>query len=143
MPSRFTDHEVKSGLKAKRALSQFIDSVFAANGIAKNSLQYIFCSDAYLLEINQQFLNHDTYTDIVTFDQSEDRNKKVEGEIYVSVDRIRENAAKFKTSYERELHRVIFHGCLHLCGYKDKKKAEAELMRQKEDECLQGYFGQE
>lgn len=140
MAIQFTSHEVKDNLKEKRRLKQFLAELFAVEGQGLNGLHYIFCSDAYLLEINQQFLKHDTYTDIVTFEMSEDPDV-TEGEIYVSVDRVADNAQKFDVPYNQELHRVIFHGALHLCGFKDKSKKEAELMRSKENEYLNKYFG--
>ena len=107
--------------------------------VKKIDVSYIFCTDAYLLQINQDFLQHDTFTDIITFDLSENDNHLV-AEIYVSVDRIQENASKFEVSYQRELHRVIFHGMLHLCGFKDKSKKDAALMRSMEDASLATYF---
>ncbi|GEP91495.1 rRNA maturation RNase YbeY [Chitinophaga terrae (ex Kim and Jung 2007)] len=140
MAIQFTSHEVKDRLKDKRRLKGFLKDLFAAEGQDLKSLHYIFCNDAYLLEINQQFLKHDTYTDIVTFEMGEDPGI-TEGEIYVSTDRVEENAEKFGVPYEQELHRVIFHGALHLCGFKDKSKKEAELMRSKENEYLSKYFG--
>lgn len=94
----------------------------------------IFCSDDYLLEINQQHLNHDYFTDIVTFDYTVE--DEVAGDLFISVDRIRENAVDFGVSFEEELHRVCVHGVLHLCGYKDKSEADELLMRQKENEAL-------
>lgn len=94
----------------------------------------IFCSDDYLLEINQQHLNHDYFTDIVTFDYT--CENEVSGDLFISVDRIRENASDFGVSFDEELHRVCIHGVLHLCGYKDKSEADELLMRQKENEAL-------
>lgn len=94
----------------------------------------IFCSDNYLLEINQQHLNHDYFTDIVTFDYTVD--EEVSGDLFISVDRIRENALDFGVSFEEELHRVCIHGVLHLCGYKDKSESDELLMRQMENEAL-------
>jgi len=139
MAINFTPHEVKVNLKNKTKLKSFLKELFAREGQGLRGLQYVFCSDNYLLEINKQFLKHDTLTDIVTFELGEDP-EATEGEIYISIDRVRENANKFKVSEEQELHRVIFHGALHLCGYKDKSKAQIELMRQKENECLELYF---
>ena len=107
-------------------------------GIRKVNLSYIFCTDDYLLDINIRYLNHNTLTDIITFDLSETEHD-VTGEIYVSVDRVRENAAKFGAAYSEELYRVIFHGALHLCGFKDKTRADAEEMRKQENECLSDY----
>ncbi|MCW3462407.1 rRNA maturation RNase YbeY [Chitinophaga nivalis] len=139
MAIQFTVHEVKVNLKEKRKLKSFLAALFEREGQGLKSLHYVFCSDAYLLEINKQFLQHDTYTDIVTFEMGEDPDV-TEGEIYISIDRVVDNALKFGVSNEQELHRVIFHGALHLCGYKDKSKKEAELMRSKEDENLALYF---
>ncbi|MEC5147800.1 rRNA maturation RNase YbeY [Chitinophaga sp. 212800010-3] len=140
MAIQFTAHEVKDYLKEKRRLKSFLAELFAAEEQGLESLHYIFCSDAYLLEINKQFLNHDTYTDIVTFEMGEDPDV-TEGEIYISVDRVVDNAEKFKVPVIQELHRVIFHGALHLCGFKDKSKKDSTLMRAKEDEYLCKYFG--
>lgn len=140
MAIQFTSHEVKDYLKEKRKLKLFLADLFAAEGQGLQSLHYVFCSDAYLLEINKQFLQHDTYTDIVTFEMGEDP-AITEGEIYISIDRVLENAEKFKVPVNQELHRVIFHGALHLCGFKDKSKKDEVLMRSKEDEYLKKYFG--
>lgn len=140
MAIQFTAHEVKDQLKDKRRLKQFLSDLFTAEGQGLKSLHYVFCSDDYLLEINKQFLQHDTYTDIVTFEMGEDPDV-TEGEIYLSVDRVVDNAKKFDVSFNQELHRVIFHGALHLCGFKDKSKKDALLMRSKEDEYLNKYFG--
>jgi probable rRNA maturation factor len=107
--------------------------------VKKAALAYVFCNDEYLLEKNQQFLDHDTLTDIITFDLSENE-KELVGEIYISVDRVKDNALKYSTDYNTELHRVIFHGALHLCGFKDKKKEDKALMTQMENNCLQKYF---
>lgn len=139
MAIQFTSHEVKDYLKEKRRLKLFLADLFTTEEQGLKSLHYIFCSDAYLLEINKQFLQHDTYTDIVTFEMGEDP-AVTEGEIYISIDRVLDNADKFKTPVNQELHRVIFHGALHLCGFKDKSKKDAALMRSKEDEYLEKYF---
>ncbi|MBX2904559.1 MAG: rRNA maturation RNase YbeY [Taibaiella sp.] len=141
MPAEFHELEVKSKLKDKRKLSAFMDSAVAryAKGVKRANLTYIFCSDEHLLQMNQQFLDHNTFTDIITFDLSE-ADDTMEGEIYVSVDRVRENAEKFGVPYDNELHRVLFHGMLHLCGFKDKKDADKKLMRTKEDECIAAYY---
>ena len=95
-------------------------------------LSFVFCDDAYLHKINVEYLNHDTLTDIITFDNSDEENKS-EGDIFISVERVRENAETLKTIFEQELRRVIIHGVLHLCGYKDKTKKDAQIMREKED----------
>ena len=140
MAINFTSHEVKVNLKNKTKLKAFLKERFAKEGQGLSNLQYVFCSDDYLLDINQQFLQHDTYTDIVTFELGIDP-KVTEGEIYISIDRVTENASKFNVPFEQELHRVIFHGALHLCGYKDKTKEQSAIMRAKENECLSDYFG--
>lgn len=132
-------HEVKVGLKDRTRLKKFIEMLFEREEQELQHLQYVFCSDEYLLHINQEFLQHDTYTDIVTFELSPVPDV-TEGEIYISIDRVKENADKFGVTENYELHRVMFHGALHLCGYKDKTKKEEELMRQKEDEYLKLYF---
>ena len=95
-------------------------------------LSFIFCDDTYLHKMNVEYLNHDTLTDIITFDNSDEENK-IEGDIFISVERVRENAVTLKTVFEQELRRVIIHGVLHLCGYKDKTKKDAQIMREKED----------
>tara|TARA_B100000482_G_C12554117_1_gene277414 strand:- start:172 stop:600 length:429 start_codon:yes stop_codon:yes gene_type:complete len=101
-------------------------------------LNIIFCSDAYLLNINKKHLNHDYYTDVITFDYSE-KNKNIEGDIYISVDRVKENATKYKENKSVELIRTIIHGVLHLSGYKDKTKKEKEIMTTKENKYLSLY----
>lgn len=97
-------------------------------------LNFIFCSDDYLHKINLEYLEHDTYTDIITFPLAEDPD--IEGDIFISIDRVKENAIKFETSFENELNRVLAHGVFHLCGYRDKTEKEATLMRQKENQAL-------
>ena len=142
MAVRFYEQQVVSKLGNKRKLSAFLQSLVRRHSpeVRSVDLTYIFCSDGYLLEINREFLGHDTFTDIITFDMSESP-ERLQGEIYISVDRIRENAEKFDASYEQELHRVIFHGALHLCGFKDKKTADKKNMRLQEDLCLAQYHG--
>jgi probable rRNA maturation factor len=140
MAIQYYEEEVKSGLKDKRRLSAFLKALVMQHlEVKKIDITYIFCNDDYLLEKNQQFLNHDTLTDIITFDLSE-HEAELLSEIYISVERIAENAKKFSIDYNTELHRVIFHGALHLCGFKDKKKEDKALMTQMENDCLQKYF---
>lgn len=140
MPSKFYEHDVKAGLKNKRHLSVFIDGLISKylKDVRTADLSYIFCTDNFLLEMNQNFLDHDTYTDIITFDLSNNR-KELQGEIYISTERVKENAKKYKTTYADELHRVIFHGVLHMCGFKDKKEKDQKVMRENEDYCLDHY----
>jgi rRNA maturation RNase YbeY len=136
MPAiNFFEEDTTFKPKQKAQLRQWIKDTVVAEGLKLKELNYIFCSDAYLLQINQQYLDHDTYTDIVTFDNSEVEGDIV-GDIFISVDRIRENGAKFKTGETDELHRVIIHGALHLLGYTDKSVVTKQKMTQKEDEYL-------
>lgn len=108
-------------------------------GIKKAEISFVFCDDAYLLEINRQYLDHDTYTDIITFDLSEDP-AYLQSEIYISTERVAENAGKFGISYNQELHRVIFHGVLHLCGLGDKTAKEKKAMRAAEEQWMNHFF---
>jgi probable rRNA maturation factor len=126
-------------LQQRTKLKGFITYLFHMERTALEELHYIFCSDKYLLNINQQFLNHDTYTDIITFNLAAP-SEPVISDIYISTDRVKENAALLNTSFSLELHRVILHGALHLCGYRDKSKKERDLMRQMEDLYLSQYF---
>jgi probable rRNA maturation factor len=126
-------------LSERSSLKFFIQTLFKKEKKKLEGLNYIFCSDDYLLDINRQYLKHDFYTDIITFGLSEP-GQAITAEIYISVDRVRENAEQFKTSFKKEMHRVIFHGALHLCGYRDKKKEDVALMRKMEDKYLTLYF---
>ena len=136
MPAiNFFEEDTTFKPKQKTQLRQWIRDTVIAEGFKLKELNYIFCSDAYLLQINQQYLDHDTFTDIVTFDNSEVEGDIV-GDIFISIDRIRENGAKFKTGETDELHRVIIHGALHLLGYTDKSVVTKQKMTQKEDEYL-------
>lgn len=125
-------------LPQRTALKLFINELFKKEGLKLTSLDYIFCSDDYLLKINQDFLKHDDYTDIITFDLSE--SSSVIGEIYISIDRVYENASQHNVPFSHELHRVIFHGALHLCGYKDKSKPAKLEMTKREDHYLRIFF---
>ena len=138
MPIKFLFSEAKITLSKRQRLKGFIERLFRANGKKLGSLTYIFCSDLFLLEINKQFLKHDYYTDIITFNLAPPK-EEIEGEIYISVDRVRDNAKALSISLQEELHRVIFHGALHLCGYKDKTPKDKKGMRAAEDKCLRTY----
>lgn len=140
MPSTFFEHGVRSGLKDKKKLSAFIDGVISKykKQVKTAELTYVFCTDEFLLEMNNSFLDHDTFTDIITFDLSESKDA-MEGEIYISTHRVKDNAKTYNTTYQEELHRVIFHGVLHLCGFKDKKPKDQKVMRENEDYCLALY----
>jgi rRNA maturation RNase YbeY len=135
VPIFFFEEDTQFKPKQKTSLRTWIKSTIVTEGYTLSELNYIFCSDEYLLGINQQYLEHDTYTDIITFDNSE-LPKVVVGDIFISVDRIRENAKNFAVSETDELHRVMIHGALHLLGYKDKTKKDKTLMTQKEDHYL-------
>ena len=126
-------------LTNRTSLKTFINSIFKMERRKLESLTYIFCSDEYLLEINKAHLKHNYYTDIITFDFSYTENA-ITGEIYISTDRVRDNASNLDVSIKEELHRVIFHGALHLCGYKDNTTKDAKDMRAAEDRCLNNYF---
>jgi rRNA maturation RNase YbeY len=139
MPVQFFFADAKITLNQRTRLKLFIGDLFLTEHTRLATLSYIFCSDQYLLNINQQYLNHDDYTDIITFNLSEP-NQPISGEIYISVDRVKENAQLLKNTINQELHRVIFHGALHLCGFKDKKPKDKRNMTIAEDRFLQLYF---
>jgi rRNA maturation RNase YbeY len=126
-------------IKNLRSLKSFLEIICRQEGYVLDTLSLVFCSDDYLHSINVQYLNHDTFTDIITFDYST-ISSSVNGELYISYQRVIENAANVKTSINKELHRVIFHGLLHLLGYKDKLKKDIDTMRLKEEYYLIMYF---
>lgn len=133
---QFFSEDIDFTLKEKQKVREWIGATIKAEGFKRvGELSFVLCSDAYLLEINKQYLDHDTFTDIVTFDSSEDEDV-IAGDIFISVERTMENAKKFNVSERDELHRVIIHGVLHLCGYYDKKKEDKTLMTEKEDHYL-------
>lgn len=137
MKTKFTIHyfneQCSFTLKGKRNNSAWLSKVLEKEGKAGGKINYIFCSDAYLIQLNNTHLQHNTYTDIITFDYSEKLSKTVASDIYISVERVKENAKVFNASFQEELNRVMVHGVLHLCGYKDKKTEEKKEMRAKED----------
>jgi len=135
---RFFFKNVTVALSARKKLKSFINQIFTQEGKKIQALNYVFCSDKELLKINKAYLKHDFYTDIITFDLSENPQEVI-GEIYISVERVRENATSLKSGLREELLRVIFHGVLHLCGYEDKSNAEKLRMRRKEDDYLAMY----
>lgn len=132
---RFHSADANVKFNQKTRLKKFIADLFQKEGVEMESLDYIFCSDDYLLAINKQYLQHNYHTDIITFPLS-GKDQPVIGEVYMSVDRIRENAGQYKVDFLDEFLRVVFHGALHLCGYKDKSPSEIKKMRLKEDEYL-------
>ncbi len=135
---KFHNADVNALIKEKTKLKLFISHIFVQEGKKLAYLDFIFCSDTYLLTLNQQFLQHDYFTDILTFDLSKD-NSGVIGEIYISIDRVKENAKVHQTHYNIELNRVIFHGTLHLCGYLDNTQEDQIVMTDKENHYLKLY----
>lgn len=130
----FFNADVKFSLKNKKRIAHWIQTIIEKENKTCGQIIYIFCSDNFLLDLNQRFLKHNTYTDIITFDYSE--GKGLNGEIYISIDRVKENAEKYRTEFQTELYRVIIHGALHLAGYKDKTNLQKQKMRKKEDEAI-------
>lgn len=128
----FLSEDVSFTLQDEASTSNWLNTVATKEGKNILSLTYIFCSDKYLLSINKEYLNHNYYTDIITFDNSMS-DQGILGDIFISIDRVKENASEFNEPLQRELNRVIVHGLLHLCGYKDKTEAEQNVMRQRED----------
>ena len=130
---------VKVPLKNRTQLKRFIESIFKSEKRRLGVLNYVFCSDRTLRKINRQYLKHDSYTDIITFDLSETPGL-INGEIYISVDRVKDNSRNLNEYFSKELVRVIFHGALHLCGYNDSTKTEVLKMRKIEEYYLKDYF---
>ena len=126
--------ETDFNIEDTKALSHWISEIILHENHELGDLTYVFCDDDYLHKLNLQFLNHDTLTDIISFDNS--LGKQIHGEIYISVERVRENAGTYQVAFLEELHRVIIHGVLHFCGYKDKTKKQQETMSRKENEAL-------
>jgi len=139
MSITFNKADKNATLANRAALKAFIARAIKKEGLAIESLQYIFCTDKFLLDINKSYLQHDYYTDIISFDLSETKGKLI-GEVYISIDRVKDNAKTHQTSLKEELLRVIFHGALHFCGYKDKKPADIKKMRSQEDKWLKSYL---
>jgi len=135
MRINFFNEDITYKLIQKIATRLWISSTINQEGFTLQELNFIFCSDEYLLNINKQYLKHNTYTDVVTFDNTTKKGVIV-GDIFISIDRIKENSIAFSVAETDELHRVIIHGTLHLLGYKDKNKASKALMTQKEDQYL-------
>lgn len=135
----FNSEKVKVALTKKKKLKAFLAAEIELAGQDLHELSYVFVSDDSLLEMNRTHLNHDFYTDVITFDLSSSKTELL-GDIYISIDRVNENAETEGTSPQTELHRVIFHGLLHLLGWDDKSAAKMRRMRAKEDEMLKRYF---
>lgn len=137
MAIEFFYEDTDFSLSGKIGIGGFISGLIESEGKSLGEVNYIFCSDEYLLKINKEYLEHDYFTDIITFDYCE--GNQISGDIFISIDRVRENAREYDVGFNNELVRVIFHGLLHLVGYNDKHNDEVELMRQKEDFYLD-YF---
>ena len=137
MAITFQNQDINFKLKNTGKLKIWIKEIIELEKKKSGDINFLFTNDENLLSINTKFLQHSTYTDIITFDSCE--GKKINGDILISIERVTDNAKKFKVDFELELQRVIIHGILHLLGYKDKKKKEAEEMRNKEDWALSRY----
>jgi len=131
----FFSEDVSFKLKEEDHTKKWIEDIINSESFKLGDLNYIFCSDEFLLKINQEYLNHDTYTDIITFDQSEEA-EDISGDIFISIDRIKDNAKKLGVDESIELHRVLVHGVLHLMGHTDATDEEKQAMRKKEEACL-------
>jgi probable rRNA maturation factor len=131
----FYNQDISFKLPNPRKTALWIKSAIKAEGFDLIQVNYVFCSDEYLREMNIEYLNHKTYTDIITFDNSEAGNQ-IEGDIFISIERVRENSKNLKTAFLEEVHRVLIHGVLHLTGYSDKSPRKKSVMRKKEDAYL-------
>ena len=136
LPIEFFTEEVEFEVENEEKVKQWLSEIISKNSFELESLNYIFCSDEYLHQMNVQYLEHDTLTDVITFDNS-DIEGVIEGDVFISIDRVVDNAASFNIPTKVELHGVMAHGLLHLLGYEDKSPEKQILMRSKEDECLQ------
>lgn len=128
------NYETNFQLQNESQLSEWISSVIDSEGFKEGEINYIFCDDKYLLKLNVEFLQHDTLTDIISFDYT--LGKLINGDIYISVERVRENASDFKVDFQSEISRVMIHGILHYCGYKDKTEEDEAVIRSKENYYL-------
>lgn len=134
MPISFYAEDVKLPNLKKRIVGNWIKTIAADYGKKTGEISYIFCSDEKILEVNKQYLQHDYYTDIITFDYTEDN--KISGDLFISLDTVRSNAETYRTAYQEELYRTIIHGVLHLCGINDKGPGEREIMEENENKAL-------
>lgn len=130
----FYNEEIEYRLVSIKGTRAWLNRCIEQEGKTAGDISYIFCNDEYLYRLNSDYLKHDAYTDIITFDYSE--GERVSGDIFISIERVKENASIYGVPFRHELNRVMVHGILHLCGYKDKTKKQSELMRKKEDEYL-------
>ncbi len=132
----FFKEDIRFRLLHQKELRRWINKAVGDTRFHLEEINFIFCNDPYLLNLNKQFLNHHFYTDIITFDTSSEK-KKISADIFISIDSVKTNAEKFHSTFKDELHRVMIHGVLHLLGYQDKTKKDQAIMRKKEDEWLQ------
>ena len=137
MAIRYYAEEIKTPAIKRRTINNWIKAVAADHGYTVGEISYIFCSDEKILEVNREYLQHDYYTDIITFDYTE--KNKISGDLFISLETVATNAQQFQSSYDQELHRVIIHGILHLCGINDKGPGEREIMEAAENQALQIY----
>jgi len=131
------NYENEFELPNEDQIATWISQVILSENKKEGEINYIFCDDEYLLNLNEQYLDHDTLTDIISFDYS--IGNEIHGDVFISTERVLENAADFKVTFEEELQRVLVHGVLHYCGYKDKSEADEQLMRSKEDEKIKMF----
>ena len=131
------NYELEFTIENETLIADWLSEVILSENKKEGEINYIFCNDDYLLEINQQYLDHDTLTDIISFDYS--IGNELHGDVFISIERVRENATDFKVSFEEELKRVLVHGVLHYCGYKDKTEEDEKAMRLKEDEKIKMF----
>ena len=131
------NYELDFKLDDEQLFSDWLSKVISSESKHEGEINYIFCDDNYLVEINQQYLDHDTLTDIISFDYSV--GNELHGDVFISVERVVENAEDFNVTFEEELRRVLVHGILHYCGYKDKNEEDENLMRQKEEEKMKMF----
>ena len=131
------NYELEFILQDESLYAEWISQVIRSESKKEGDINYVFCDDDYILQINQQYLNHDYYTDIISFDYCV--GNELHGDIFISIDRVRENAADYNVSFDEELKRVLIHGVLHYCGYKDKTEDEELLMRSKENNAIEMF----
>lgn len=135
MAINFFQEDIQFNLSGKQKIKQWLKQIAKEEGLVIKELNYIFCTDEYLYQINKTYLAHDTYTDIITFDNTE-KDKVIEGDVFISIERVRENAVLQKEAFNHELSRVMSHGLFHLCGIKDKSPDDINLMRFKENQAI-------
>jgi rRNA maturation RNase YbeY len=131
------NYEIDFELETEAAFSAWLAKIILAEGKSIGDIDYVFCDDDYLHKINVEFLQHDTLTDIISFDYSV--GNELHGDVYISIERVRENAVDFEVNFDEELKRVMAHGVLHFCGFKDKTESDSKIMRQKENEAIASF----